>query len=138
MHRAYHEWNLIISDESSLLQSVSPHSYMFMISDGDHTRGYQTASAVFQAAVPSGLLVFHDTSSSLFSLLSRLPNRCLSLGFPSFQFTAKSLPEERTDRGLLVVCKPDKRRFSMDYAARLYILWRDRLRPSLWRATRDL
>ena len=137
MQRAYPEWNLIISDESSFLQSASPHSYMFIISDGDHTQGYQTASAVFQAAVPGALLVFHDTSSVLFRLLSRLPNRCRSLGFPSFHFTAKSLPDEKTDRGLLVVGKPDKRRFSMDYAARLYLLWRDRLRPFWWRVSRN-
>jgi spermidine synthase len=132
LQRAYPEWNLIISDELSFLQSAAPHTYMFIISDGDHTRGYQTASGVFQLAVPGALLVFHDTSSDLFRLLARLPSRCRRLGFPAFHFTAKSLPDELTDRGLLVVSKPDRRRFSMDYAARLYLLWRDRLRP-LWR-----
>lgn len=138
LQHAYPEWNLIISDESSFLQSALPHTYMFIISDGDHTRGYQTASAVFQAAVPGGLLVFHDTSSDLFRLLARIPNRCRRLGFPSFHFTAKSLPDERTDRGLLVVSKPDRRRFSMDYTTRLYLLWRDRLWQFWRRATRKV
>ena len=107
-----------------------------IVSDGDHTRGYQSAPMVFRSATPGSILVFHDTSSDLFRLLGRLPRRCKQLGFPGFHFTAKSRPEERTDRGLLVVAKEDRRSFTIDLPARLYLFWRDFVRPLLIRLNR--
>lgn len=125
------DWDLIVEDESIFLQRSPSEAYTFIISDGDHTRGYQTAPDLFRTAAPGSVLVFHDTSSEIFRLLARLPKRCRQLGFDNFHFNSKSKPEENTDRGLLVVGKQDRRRFSLDSIARLYLFWRDKLRPLL-------
>lgn len=123
------DWLLIVEDESVYLRKLVSEKYSFIILDGDHTRGYQTASYLFRSAETGSILCFHDTQSEIFRLLGRLPKRCTQLGFPAIHFTAKSRPDERTDRGLLVVSKPYNRSFSMDWKASLYLVWRNRVRP---------
>lgn len=129
-------WRLEISDEAAFLQRAAANSFDFVVSDGDHTHGYQNASDIFRLCAPGGLLVFHDTNSDMFRLLRRLPGRCRRLGFSSVHFTARSRAGERTERGLLVVAKDRRRRFTMDPVARAYLFWRDRVVPALRRVTR--
>ena len=131
---SYPEWNLIVEDESAFVGNLRPETYAFVVSDGDHTRGYQMAPALFKSARPGSILVFHDTCSEMFRLLGRLPGRCRQLGFPVLHFTAKSKPDERTDRGLLVVSKPDRRSLTLDWPTSFYLAWRDCIRPWLKRS----
>lgn len=133
LQRESPSWKLVLSDETGFLREASSEAFDFVISDGDHTRGYQNTPDTFRVCAPGGVIVFHDTNSVLFRLLGRVPARCRQLGFPGMHFTAQSLPGERTERGLFVVAKDRPRRFTLDPQARLYLLWRDRLRPLLRR-----
>ena len=131
MERERPDWRVAQSDETEFLRASETEIFDFILSDGDHTRGYQNAADVFRICRAGGLVVFHDTNNELFRLLSRLPGRCQQLRFPGFHFIRRSRSDEMTDRGLLVVQKDGTRRFTMDVATRMYLLVRRHLPKSV-------
>jgi spermidine synthase len=124
-------WRVVVEDETEFVKNAQKEEFDFVVSDGDHTRGYQNAVDVFRICQPGGFMVFHDTRSELFRLLARLPKQVSNLGFSSFHFTRQTRSDERTDRGLLVVCKDQKRRFRLDLKTRVYLMLRARLPAAL-------
>jgi spermidine synthase len=124
-------WRVVVEDETEFVKNAQNEEFDLVVSDGDHTRGYQNAVDVFRICQPGGYLVFHDTRSELFRLLARLPKQVSKLGFSSFHFTRQSRSDECTDRGLLVVCKDQKRRFRIDLKTRVYLMLRARLPAKL-------
>ncbi len=125
------DWELVERDETEFVRTAAAGQFDFIVSDGDHVHGYQNAPDVFRIARAGATLAFHDTHNPLFHILSRLPARCRQLGFPAAHFCAKSRPEEKTDRGLLIVWKDRERGFSLDLNTRVYLRLRDRLPPAL-------
>jgi spermidine synthase len=125
-------WQLLEHDETTFLRSAQSAQFDFIVSDGDHAHGYQNAPHVFRLARVGAALAFHDTHNPHFhNLLGRLPERCRQLRFPSAHFFAKSRPEERTDRGLLIAWKNRDHHFTLDCRTRLFLHLRDHLPPSL-------
>lgn len=132
LRREAPEWNLVIADETTFLRNSNSGVYDLIVSDGDHTRGYQNAPDAFRVARSGAVLIFHDTNHANFRLLARLPARCRQLGFTNTHFTAVSQAGEHTDRGLLVVWKDRPRPFTLDIATRLYTRWRSHISEE-WR-----
>ena len=114
-------WQVVVEDETVFVRNALDVEFDLIVSDGDHTRGYQNAVDVFRICRPAGYMVFHDTRSELFRLLARLPARARSLGYSTFHFDKRSRDDEMTDRGLLIVCKDRQARFTMDWATRCYL-----------------
>jgi predicted O-methyltransferase YrrM len=133
MERERPDWRVAQCDETEFLRSSETGVFDLILSDGDHTRGYQNAPDVFRVCKAGGLVVFHDTNNELFRLLCRLPRRCRQLRFPGFHFIRRSRPDEMTGRGLLVVEKDGSRRFTLDVATRIYLFVRRHLPESVGR-----
>lgn len=133
LEREMSSWQVTVADESDFLRTALSSQFDMIISDGDHTRGYQNAPDIFRICKPGGIMIFHDTQSELFRLLGRLPARVHGLGYSSFHFTQESRSDEKTSRGLLVVSKDRRRKFSIDWPSRIYLMVREHMPSSIGR-----
>jgi predicted O-methyltransferase YrrM len=123
-------WKVVVRDETAYLSEAIAEGFDMIVSDGDHTRGYQNAPDVFRVCRPGGIMLFHDTNCVLYGLLRRLPRRVKSLGFSTLHFVDESRTDEKTGRGLLVVCNDRKRAMTVDWPVRFYLLCRHYLPAS--------
>jgi predicted O-methyltransferase YrrM len=94
--------HIILADEHRFLATASGQ-YDLIVCDGDHTRTDTHAHRVFELAADGAFVFFHDTATPQFPNLRNLVAAAKYSGFAYHEFTAVSLPGERTDRGLLMV-----------------------------------
>jgi predicted O-methyltransferase YrrM len=94
--------NVVLSDEGRFL--ASDHgSYDVIVCDGDHQKTDVHAKAIKERCSARGFMFFHDTANRQFPNLRRLVLAARYSGLVHHEFTAASLPGERTERGLLLV-----------------------------------
>lgn len=94
--------NLVISAEHDFV--IAEHEpYDLLVCDGDHAKTHQHAPHILRLAADGAFIFFHDTANPQFPNLGLLQVCARYSGFACHQFTALSLPNERTDRGLLMI-----------------------------------
>ena len=96
---------VVLKDEYAFLKECPAGRYDLIISDGDHAHSFFFLKELFNAAQKGAILFFHDTNNSMFPHLRRIEKIVKASGLSCYHFKEKSLPEERTDRGLLFVVK---------------------------------
>jgi predicted O-methyltransferase YrrM len=90
--------------ERNFLSECPDNTYDFVISDGDHRNVDQWVDDYFRITRPNGFIYFHDTNNnSMFPAISRVLERVQELGLPYYHFIKSTRPEERCERGLLLV-----------------------------------
>lgn len=95
---------IIESDQMAFLAG-SHATYDFIVSDADHFSG--EAALIMAALNDGGIAVFHDTNAPFdFPALQRILEH--SGSYPRYHFLRNSRPDERCDRGLLVVVKHEE------------------------------
>ena len=94
---------VITAAENDFLANCQPSEYDFLVSDADHFSGdFEAQMRVLKAG---GIAVFHDTNAAYdCPALARVTAGAVEL--PHYHFRRNSRPDERCDRGLLVVAKP--------------------------------
>lgn len=98
---------VVIADEGEFLSGAAER-YDLIVSDGDHRHGHIHAARVMAAANDRAFVFFHDTANPQFPNLADIRITADRSGFAWHEFTAKSVPGERTDRGLLMVINSRK------------------------------
>jgi predicted O-methyltransferase YrrM len=97
--------NLIIADEREYLLTAAADSYDVIMSDANHSCAHEYVNEVFRIARIGAMIFFHDTSNPMFPNLRQITGYVRNCGYYHYEFTEKSRPEERTDRGLLFAIK---------------------------------
>ena len=83
--------------------------YDFIFSDADHTAAEQWFEDVYFGLLqPGGILIYHDVNvvDESFINLRELLYKCQETGISHKLFNRNSLPDEKCQRGLLVIFKP--------------------------------
>jgi len=84
-------------------------TFDFIMSDGDHHNADQWFEYVYENLLnPGGILIYHDVNlfdDDAFKNLITIYTRCQEYGISHQLFNRNSLPEERCQRGLLVIFK---------------------------------
>ena len=94
---------LVTADEESFVATCGER-YDFIFSDGDHTRADQWFDRVYDRLLrENGILAYHDVANSSFPNLARIRQACIRRGLAHRLFDASSRPDERCERGLLVI-----------------------------------
>lgn len=101
--------NIITSTEQQFVISTDK-TYDFIMSDGDHHRADQWFEHVYDKLLnPNGILIYHDINvfnePNGFPNLVRILTACEKYGLTHYLFNKNSRPEERCQRGLLVIYK---------------------------------
>jgi predicted O-methyltransferase YrrM len=101
--------DLVTADEESFVANCRDR-YDFIFSDGDHTRADQWFDRVYDGLLrENGILIYHDVANPMFPNLAKICEACVRRGIAHRVFDANSRPDERCDRGLLVIFKGDSR-----------------------------
>lgn len=99
---------IITSDEREFVFSCKD-KFDFIMSDADHMRTDQWFEYVYSELLNSdGILVYHDINlfdADAFKNLISIYDKCKEFGLSHKLFNANSLPDERCQRGLLVIFK---------------------------------
>ena len=84
-------------------------TFDFIMSDGDHHNADQWFEYVYENLLnPGGILIYHDVNlfdDDAFKNLITIYTRCQEYGISHQLFNRNSLPEERCQRGMLVIFK---------------------------------
>jgi hypothetical protein len=94
---------IVVSDEGVFCRSCPPNRFDVVISDADHLHSDQWLDDHLRITKPDGWLFFHDTANRDFPNLANIVARIRDLGLWHAHFTVSSRPEERCERGLLLV-----------------------------------
>ena len=99
---------IVTSPEKKYVFSCT-EKYDFIMSDGDHHQTDQWFEYVYENLLnPGGILIYHDVNlfdDDAFKNLITIYTRCQEYGISHHLFNRNSLPEERCQRGLLVIFK---------------------------------
>lgn len=91
-------------DERVFLEACPDDTYDFVVSDGDHRNIWLWIDHYFRVTRPDGIIYFHDSNNTeLFPTIGHIEQRVKQLGLPYYHFKQNSRPDERCDRGLLMV-----------------------------------
>jgi len=86
-------------------------TFDFIMSDGDHHNADQWFEYVYENLLnPGGILIYHDVNlfdDDAFKNLITIYTRCQEYGISHQLFNRNSLTNERCQRGLLVIFKPE-------------------------------
>lgn len=87
--------------------STCDKTFQFIFSDADHLRTQEWFELVYDKLLePEGILVYHDVSNArLFPNLLRIYSDSIRRNYHHMLFNYNSRPDERCDRGLLVIFK---------------------------------
>jgi len=118
----------VFKDEYAFLKQSPADQYDLIISDGDHVHAYFFLRDLFRVARKGAVIFFHDTNNPSFANLQKVERVVRAHGLSCYHFKERSLPDERTDRGLLMVVK--------DRHVAVNIPLGDRMRWQ-WRMTRE-
>jgi predicted O-methyltransferase YrrM len=95
--------NMINIDEGDFLRAAKNDAYDFIVSDGDHYNAERYIDDYLRACKSGGILIFHDTSNNDFPNLRHIKN--VASNYNHFEFNVSSRPDERCERGCLVLIK---------------------------------
>ena len=103
---AYRDVNFITSNERDFVLGC-PSSYQFIFSDADHRHTQDWFEVVYERILaPGGVLIYHDvTNSKDFPNLLRIYQDVVRNDYHHLLLNRCTLPDERCDRGLLVIFK---------------------------------
>jgi hypothetical protein len=90
-----------LCDERSFCFGCKSNVYDFLVSDADHSGDWPQEH--FRICTPGALMFFHDTNTPEYAGLYRLESIVKELGWPCIHFKKSSRPDERCERGLLMV-----------------------------------
>ncbi len=93
--------NIVISNEGDFVAAAESNSYDFLMSDGDHGQNGSLVDKVFDMMKPDSFMFFHDVCD--YPGLMRYKTRADELGKPNYLFSQSSRPNEKTERGFLMV-----------------------------------
>ena len=100
--------NIVDSDEKDFVFNTT-QSWDFIMSDGDHFNTDKWFDYVYERLLnPNGILIYHDINivdTMSFKNLINIYKRCQKLNISHHLFNKNSLPNERCQRGLLVIFK---------------------------------
>lgn len=99
----------IVTSEEKEFVFDCKQKFDFIMSDADHHRTDQWFEYVYQNLLnPNGILIYHDVNlidAEAFHNLANIYHRCKELVLPHMLFNRNSKPDERCQRGLLVIFK---------------------------------
>jgi len=96
-------------EEKNFILNSPSNTYDFIVSDGDHMHSHEWIEDTLRIAKDNAVLFFHDTNSDGNNNVSfatkKILERIKDLKLPYYHFTESSRPDERCNRGLLMVFK---------------------------------
>ncbi|MBF0595769.1 MAG: class I SAM-dependent methyltransferase [Candidatus Omnitrophica bacterium] len=92
-------------DEYAFLKKCPSKAFDLIVSDGDHVNAYYFLDHIFRVAAKDAVIFFHDTNNSIFPNLRKVERVIKAHGLFYCHFREKTIAQERTDRGLLLVFK---------------------------------
>lgn len=96
---------LVTADEKAFVASCQQR-FDFIFSDGDHTHANQWFDRVYDGLLKAdGILAYHDVANPKFPNLAKIQLACQRRGIAHRVFDRSSRPDERCERGLLVIFK---------------------------------
>jgi len=95
---------LIVKSERDFIDSCQA-KFDFIVSDADHDHSHEWIAKTMGLLNHGGVAVFHDVSNSDYPNLEAIISFMRWAEHPHFVFKASSRPDERCERGLLVVFK---------------------------------
>jgi predicted O-methyltransferase YrrM len=99
--------NIITSDEKSFVYSCT-EKYDFILSDADHQHTNEWFEYVFDNLLNNdGILIYHDVSflPGHYQNLLEIYYKCIERNIKFKLFNKNSLPNEKCERGLMVIFK---------------------------------
>ncbi len=110
--KEYKNVQIVCTDELNFVYGTQD-KYDFILSDADHWNTDKWFEYVFTRLLnPGGILVYHDVSLGpdkvdlYFKNLDNIYHRCKELGLNFLHFNKSTRPDEKCERGLLVIFKP--------------------------------
>lgn len=101
-----HGIQFVTSEERDYIASCK-ETFDFILSDADHQHTNEWMEQVYQDKLrPGGILIYHDVMGPEYPNLFSIVTNCRNRGISHVVFNENSRPEERCDRGLLVIFKP--------------------------------
>jgi len=92
-------------DESNFVRSTK-ETYDFIVCDADHQKTHENWKLIFvNLLAEGGIVVFHDVCNDAFPNLRMIVGECMAAGCRYVLFNKNSKPDERCERGLLVIFK---------------------------------
>lgn len=98
------KFQFVISDEKSFVKSCKD-SFDFIISDADHHHTHEWVESTYSLLNKGGILIYHDVTNRDFPNLFGIVNWARKKGVTHMCFNSSSKPNERCERGLLVIKK---------------------------------
>lgn len=89
-------------DEADALQQLQM-TFSVIVSDADHRNAGRYIDLYLKILAPGGVLFFHDTNQPNYPTLFSLRDLLALRGIAWQHFTVSTRPDERCDRGLLMV-----------------------------------
>ena len=100
--------HIVDMDEREFVFSTKK-TYDFIMSDGDHHRTDQWFEHVYENLLnPGGILIYHDVNfidDDAFKNLQNIHHKAVEYGLKFKLFNKNSRPDERCQRGLMVIFK---------------------------------
>ncbi len=98
--------DVVTSEEKDYIDSCS-ETFDFILSDADHSSCHRWFDRVYNDILnPGGILIYHDVTSPEYKNLYGIVVVCALKGLSHVVFSKSSRPDERCERGLLVIFKP--------------------------------
>jgi predicted O-methyltransferase YrrM len=96
---------LVSADEVEFVAACRSR-FDFIFSDGDHDTAEQRFERVYgELLEDGGILAYHDVANPQYPNLARITAACVERGIAHRLFARSSRPDERCERGLLVIFK---------------------------------
>jgi predicted O-methyltransferase YrrM len=89
------------SDEHAFVSGQLTNKYDFLVSDADHSGNWFEEHS--RICTPMAMMWFHDTNTPGYPGLYSIEPQVKALGWPYIHFRKSSRPDERCERGLLLV-----------------------------------
>lgn len=96
--------NIINMSERTFITN-STKRYDFIISDADHSHAHLWIKETINLLNDNGILIYHDITNPSFPNLSDIIKYMNNFNYKYLLFNKNSLPNERCERGLLVIQK---------------------------------
>lgn len=100
--------NIVTSDEREYVFNCGK-TFDFIMSDADHFNTQKWFEYVYSELLePNGILIYHDVTDRGFTNLREILEKCKLYNLRFSLFNKNSRSDERCDRGLLVIYKPEE------------------------------
>jgi predicted O-methyltransferase YrrM len=92
---------IVIARERDFLSEAQADSFDFLVSDADHSAVW--IEEYFRVTASGAICFFHDTNTLDYAGLYGIAGYAERAGYSHFHFTRSSRPDERCERGILMV-----------------------------------